>query len=186
MLKIGWFLSRLTDLTTVVGGLVIALMMFHVTLDVLSRYLFDLPLPGTIAIVSHYYMIIAAFVPLAFAELKGAHISVEVVTEKLPPAVQKHLAGWSYLLSAVVFALLAMRTWKEALTMHKIGASIVQGEASIPLWPSYYVLPAGFGLMVLILAYKFFAYLSGQESGLDAQRANPGEDDDQVTKRTDA
>lgn len=175
MEAIGRLLSRITDFTTVLGALGIALMMIHVTLDVALRYLFDAPLPGTIAIVSYYYMVLAAFIPLAFAEQKGAHISVEVITERLPGWIQRHLAGWSYLLSAVVFGMLTARTWGEALTKMKIGASIVQGEASIALWPSYFFLPVGFGLMFLIVAHKFLAYVFARETGLDARRATPTE-----------
>ena len=55
------------------------------------RSFFNYPLPGTITIVSYYYMAIAAFMPLAFAEQKQAHISVEVITERMPKWLQKHL-----------------------------------------------------------------------------------------------
>lgn len=173
MYKIGRWLSKITDLMTILGGLAIALMMLHVTADVAGRYLFNMPMPGTITIVSHYYMIVAAFVPLAFAEQKNAHISVEVVTERLPKVVQKHLEGWALLLSAAVFALLAVRTWGEALSKHDISASVVQGNASIPIWQTYYVLPVGTALMALVLLYKFIIYLSGGPSGLDKDRAVP-------------
>ena len=93
MYALGRWLSRLTNFMTVLGGLAIALMMLHVTADVVARFLFGTPIPGTITVVSHYYMIVAAFVPLAFAEQKEGHISVEVVTERLPAFVQKHLQG---------------------------------------------------------------------------------------------
>jgi len=171
---LGRLLARTTDVMTVVGGLAIALMMFHIALDVALRYVLDRPIPGTMAIVSYYYMVIAAFVPLAYAEQKTGHISVEVVTEKLPATVQKHLAGGACLLSAIIFGLLAARTWQEALVKHAIGAAIVQGEDTIVLWPTYYVLPIGFGLMALVVGYKFFAYALGKRSGLDAERRDPG------------
>src|SRR5699024_2798611 len=96
---------------------------------------------------------------------------VEVVTELMPGFVQKHLAGWLLLFSMTVFALLTVRTWGEAASKHRIGASIVQGDTSIMVWPAYYMLPIGCGLMVLILLYKFIVYLTGQESGLDRVRA---------------
>lgn len=175
MEAIGKLLSRITDFATVLGALGIALMMIHVTLDVVLRYAFDAPLPGTISIVSYYYMVIAAFIPLAFAEQKGGHISVEVMTERLPGWIQRHLAGWSTLLSAVVFGMLTVRTWGEAMSKMDIGASIVQGETSIALWPTYFFLPVGFGLMFLIVAHKFFAYVFARETGLDTQRATPTE-----------
>ena len=173
MYKLGRLLSKITDVTTIIGGLAIALMMVHITLDIVCRFVFNTPIPGTITIVSNFYMVIAAFVPLAFAEQKEAHISVEVLTERMPAFIQKHLAGWCLLVSGIVFALLTVRNWQEAVVKHRIGASIVQGDTSIVIWPTYYVLPIGFGLMTVVLLYKFVAYLTGARSGLDDERATP-------------
>jgi len=102
--------ARLVQSSTLLAALAIALMMLHITLDVVLRNFFNTPLPGTIALVSHYYMALVAFMPLAFAEQKNAHIAVEVLTERLPAAVQRHLATALLPLSAAVFALLAWRT----------------------------------------------------------------------------
>jgi TRAP-type C4-dicarboxylate transport system permease small subunit len=175
---LGKFLSRLIDSLTVISGLAIAVMMLHITLDVVARNFFNYPLPGTITIVSYYYMAIAAFMPLAFAEQKQAHISVEVVTERMPKWLQKHLAGWMLLFSAAVFAALTLRSWEEAMSKYGIKASVVQGEDSLPVWPTYFVLPLGCCLMFLVVAYKFIVYLTRQPSGLDADRAAPAVDAD--------
>lgn len=171
MQAIGKLLSRLIDSVTVIAGLAIAFMMVHITLDVITRNFFNYPLPGTITIVSYYYMAIAAFMPLAFAEQKSAHISVEVLTERLPPLVQKHLAGCLLLLSAAVFALLTLRSWEEALSKYGIRASVVQGEDSLSVWPTYFFLPLGCLLMFVVVLYKFAIYLTGQASGLDSERS---------------
>lgn len=103
----------ITNLMTVIGGLAIALMMLHITLDVASRYILNSPIPGTISIVSYYYMVIAVFIPLAFAEQKNAHISVEVVTTRLPMWMQRHLERLSFLLSATVFRYLPFALGKK-------------------------------------------------------------------------
>jgi TRAP-type C4-dicarboxylate transport system permease small subunit len=178
MYALGKFLSRFIDFLTVISGLAIALMMLHITLDVIVRNVFNYPLPGTITVVSYYYMAIAAFMPLAFAEQKQAHISVEVVTERLPPWLQTHLAGWMLLFSAAVFALMTLRSWEEAMSKYGIKASVVQGEDSLPVWPTYFVLPLGCCLMFLVVAYKFIVYLTNQPSGLDTERAAPTVDAD--------
>ena len=162
MFRLGRLLSRFIDVLTVISGLAIALMMFHITIVVLAR-------------VPNYYMAIAAFMPLAFAEQKSAHISVEVLTERFPPLVQKHLAGWLLLLSMAAFLALTVRTWGEAMTKWEIKASVVQGLDSIPVWPTYFFLPIGCALMFLVVLYKFLAYLSGAASGLDVERARADE-----------
>jgi len=178
MYALGKVLSRFINFLTVISGLAIALMMLHITLDVIARNFFNYPLPGTITIVSYYYMAIAAFMPLAFAEQKQAHISVEVITERMPKWLQKHLAGWMLLFSAAVFAALTLRSWEEAMSKYGIKASVVQGEDSLPVWPTYFVLPLGCCLMFLVVAYKFIVYLTSQPSGLDTERAAPTVDAD--------
>ncbi|MDA7416014.1 TRAP transporter small permease [Xenophilus arseniciresistens] len=171
MFRLGRLLSRFIDVLTVIAGLSIAFMMLHITADVVARVVFQSPLPGTMSLVSYYYMAVAAFMPLAFAEQKSAHISVEVLTERLPATVQKHLAGWLLLISAASFLALTVRTWGEAMTKWEIKASVVQGLDSIPVWPTYFVLPVGCALMFLVVVYKFLVYVSGAESGLDDERA---------------
>ena len=173
MYAFGKLLSKIIDSMTVISGLAIALMMFHIVLDVVLRNFFNYPLPGTITIVSYYYMAIAAFMPLAFAEQKSAHISVEVITELMPSGLQRNLAGWMLLFSAVIFALMTIRSWEEAMGKYGIKASIVQGEDSLPVWPTYFFLPVGCLMMFLVVAYKFIVYLTRQESGLDTERAAP-------------
>lgn len=173
MHTLGKLLSHLINLVTVLAGLAVALMMLHVTADVVSRYAFNYPLPGTISIVSNFYMVLVAFMPLAFAEQKAAHISVEVLTERFPGRVQEHLAAWLLLVSAAVFGVITARTWGEALAKQAINASVVQGDATIPIWPTYFFIPVGCALMCVVCLYKFAVYLTGARSGLDTMRAGP-------------
>lgn len=167
MTMLGRALAGVTRVGTVLGGIAIALMMVHVSLDVLFRYAFNSPLPGTLTIVTYYYMIIATFVPLAYAEHRRAHISVEVATELMPARVRHHLQGWMYLATAAVMGVLTWRTWGEALKNWDLGASQVQGSTTIPVWPAYFALPFGAGLMTAILLLRFAAYLTGRDSGLE-------------------
>lgn len=175
MYAIGRFLSKITNLISIIGGLAIALMMFHITFDVIGRYFFKTPIPGTITIVSYYYMTIAAFIPLAFAEQKDAHISVEVVTELMPKWLQSQLARLALLCSLAIFCLLAVRTFGEAQKKYQMGASIVQGNSDISIWVTYYMLPVGAGLMALMVLYKLIDSFVPQESGLNTERAKADE-----------
>lgn len=175
MFAIGRFLSQVTNVVSIIGGLAIALMMFHVTFDVIGRYFFNAPIPGTITIVSYYYMSIAAFVPLAFAEQKNAHISVEVITEHMPAWMRNNLERLAMLCSLVVFSFLAVRTFGEAESKRTMGASIVQGNSDIPIWITYYMLPLGAGLMTLVVLYKLINGFLPGESGLDTDRAKADE-----------
>ena len=175
MFAIGRFLSKVTNVVSIIGGLAIALMMFHITFDVIGRYFFNSPIPGTITIVSYYYMSIAAFVPLAFAEQKDAHISVEVITERMPAWMRRNLEHLARLCSLVVFGFLTVRSFGEAQGKFSMGASIVQGNSDISIWVTYFMLPLGAGLMTLVVLYKLINGFLPQESGLDTERAKADE-----------
>lgn len=153
---------------TVVGVTAVALMMFHITADVLSKLLLSWPLPGTIAIVSHYYMVALVFVPLAFAERRNAHISVEVLVEHMPLIVQRRLNGLATVFSVFVFGILAWRGLLEANRKFGVGSFIMEQGTRIDTWPAYYLVPLGAGLMVVTLLYKLGRSLrDGPDRDLD-------------------
>lgn len=158
------FFERVVDLSAVIGMFSIAAMMFHITIDVICRAL-GYPLVGTVTIVSHYYMVMAAFASLALAERQQAHIGVEVFTELMPQRAQYHLASWLYIVSVLVFGHLAYRTFFNAVDKYQIGSFQIEGDMAILLWPSYAVLPVGFGLMMIAVAFRFIDYLTGRGDG---------------------
>ena len=152
-------LDRINLTLTTLGGLAITLMMVHITLDVLMRFIFNKPLPGTITIVSQYYMLIAVFLPLAYAEQTKSHISVELFTDRMPIRIQQHLAGWIYLASSIMCFIVTARTWGEALGRMAASTSVMQGDFNIIVWPTYFLLPIGFFLFGITLTYKFLHYI---------------------------
>ena len=89
MVGIGKALARLLDIQATIGIAAVGLMMFHITFDVFGKYLFNAPLPATLEIVSHYYMVVVVFLPLAMVEKRDAHISVEVLTQNFSDRWQK-------------------------------------------------------------------------------------------------
>jgi len=163
--KISWMLGRLIDATTLLGAIAVFLMMAHITVDVAGRFLFRSPLPGTLVFVSNYYMVAVAFLSLAYAERRDAHISVEILAERLSMGMQSGLSFASTMLSAGIFGILAWRGLGEAQTKHAMGSFMIEQGVRIPVWPSYYLLPFGAGLMFLVLIFKLVRYLRGGEDG---------------------
>ncbi len=166
MFVIGRLLAKSVDGTLIVGLIAVALMMLHIAIDVAGKFLLNEPIPATIALVSNYYMVVVAFLPIAYAETRNSHITVEVLTEMFPHRVQYHLYSWSYLLSIMVYSLLTYRMWWEADRAHTNGTFIMEQSTKLLTWPSYYLLPLGCGLMVLVLTYRFILYLTGARSGM--------------------
>ena len=78
-------LGHLSNLTLILSGLFLFAMMVHVTVDVALRYAMNSPIPGTLEIVSAYYMVAGVFLPLAAVELARASIAVDAAYQCRPP-----------------------------------------------------------------------------------------------------
>ena len=166
MVGIGKALARLLDIQATIGIAAVGLMMFHITFDVFGKYLFNAPLPATLEIVSHYYMVVVVFLPLAMVEKRDAHISVEVLTQHLPDRWQQVIIAATWVLSGVFFTALTYRTWIDAMDKYDVGAFIMGSTSAVPTWPTYFLLPFGCLILVLVLVYKLVIYITGAESGL--------------------
>jgi TRAP-type C4-dicarboxylate transport system permease small subunit len=154
-------LDTATNLTAVIACLCILFMMGHVTLDVVMRAFFNRPLTGTFTFVAHYYMVFLVCLPLAFVERFDGHISVEVLTNRFSDRVRHHLFGWTFPVTATIFAVIAYATWLEASAKFSIRTFMIENNMAIPIWFGYFALPVGYGLLSLYLVLKFVGYLAG-------------------------
>ena len=150
-----------TNATAIIAGLCIVLMMAHITLDVVMRALLNQPLTGTFTFVANYYMVFLVCLPLAFVERFDGHISVEVVTNRFPARLRHHLYGWTFLATALVFAVTAYATWLEASSKFAIRTFMIENNMAIPIWFGYFALPVGYALLAIFLVLKFIGYLLG-------------------------
>lgn len=151
---------------SVFSGLAVILLTLHVSIDVFLRYAFNAPLSGTILYVSAFYMVAIAFLPQALVEKDENHISVELIYDYFPPFIRKSLLAISFLLTAIVGGLIAVRTGQEALGKYALGTFSLEGRTKIITWPTYFIPPLGFGLMALVAFWKFLTALIGVDDGL--------------------
>ncbi|SDN99438.1 TRAP-type C4-dicarboxylate transport system, small permease component [Lutimaribacter pacificus] len=162
-------LTLLEKLASFAGMACVVLMMIHVTADVAGRSFFGHPVPGTITVVSSFYMVALSFIPLAVAERLNAHISVDIIFERLPAWMKRALVSLNYLFVTTVLAFATVRTWQVAVDKTNIGAAIQQGTAMVPVWQSYWLLPVGLGLMALLCVTKLGLSLVNPDALLDEQ-----------------
>ena len=165
MVRLGKILASIIQLWAFFACVAVVLMMAHISLDVLLRWI-GLPIPATVTIVPHYYMLPIVFLPLALAEKYDAHITVEILVQIFRKRLQRILAVCSWLFSAGVFSILFYPTFLDALDKMSVGTFMMEVDWKIPIWPSYFFLPVGFGLVIVVLLYKIIATISGAESGL--------------------
>lgn len=160
------FLDRLTDGARMLSGIALLLMMLHVTADVALKYLFSSPIPGTLEIVSAYYMVAGVFLPLAAVELIRASIAVDIGFMLMPRAMKIACMGLVLAGSTIVYGVLAWTSWGDALHSFRIN-EIMMGTVFISVWPSRLILPISFGLAGGICLWHLGRFLTS-ESARDA------------------
>lgn len=168
MQPVGKAISAVVAACSGVAGILVILLVAHVSLDVVMRFVFETPLNATILYVSAFYMVAISFLPLALVEQKDMHISVELLAERFPSKVQTFLAFLAALATAIVTATVAVRTGQEALTKYAGGAFSIESGGKIITWPTYFFLPVGFGMMAIVSAWRAIAIALGRDSGLVA------------------
>ncbi|MFD2858286.1 TRAP transporter small permease [Seohaeicola zhoushanensis] len=73
---------------------------------------------------------------------------------------QRIIAIITLFVSLAVCMLFTGKTWEEAIRQMESGAAVLQGNSTVTIWPSNFLLPIGFGLMVIVLIIKLIGYLS--------------------------
>jgi TRAP-type C4-dicarboxylate transport system permease small subunit len=147
-----------------IGALALIAMMLHVGADILLSLVFNAPLATTSAIVTNYYMVTVAFLPIMIAEFRGGHIGVSLVTDALPPGVRRWLDNFVLAATAVVYLLLTLQAFKEASDKYVAGAFVVEQTTRLIIWPAYFIVPTAFGTMTLFLVLKLLLRAFGQPS----------------------
>lgn len=130
-----------------VCSVVAILMMLHISVDVLLRYLFSQPLTGTIEIVSAYYMVAIIFLPLAKVTLTKSHIVVDLFTRKFSKRMIARLDTVNGAVTVCYLALIVFATSIEAWAQTSIGEVWQAGAEEISVWPTRWLVPAGTLLM---------------------------------------
>ncbi|VFQ44236.1 TRAP transporter small permease [Desulfoluna butyratoxydans] len=125
-------------------------MMAATCLDVVLRF-FRSPIAGTYETVGFLSALMVAFA-LADTTLKGGHIAVAFLAEKLPPAPAKWLDRTVTLVLILLFGLLTLRMGSHALELKD--AAEVSMTLKIPVWPVVAGITAGMGLFVAVLATR--------------------------------
>jgi TRAP-type C4-dicarboxylate transport system permease small subunit len=145
-----------------IAGAALVAMMLHITADVVATNLFGSPLPLTNATVTQYYMICVAYLPLAAAELRGSHVSVDFFVNRMPPRPRAAVAVAVQLLGTGIYGALAVQAWQLATEKLARNAFLMEQTTRVTTWPSYFVIPAGFGLIAALLALRLAFALAGR------------------------
>ncbi|MBI4307916.1 MAG: TRAP transporter small permease subunit [Chloroflexi bacterium] len=115
--------------------------------DLAGRNMFNLPVPGALEVASAL-MALVVMLGLAYAEQTQAHIRIEILAQRLPPAGQAALDVLAYCLGILFSGLIMVETWSVAVRS-LVRWETLPGVLSLPIFPAYFMVPIGSALLLL-------------------------------------
>lgn len=147
----------------------VALMALHVSASVCLRWATGRDIPVTTEMATYYYMVALTFLPLAFVERRGAHLSAEFLHALLPRGLRRLVEALNRLAVLGYLVFLTWRTGVDAIERTRSGDVISTVWGNFPVWPARWIVPVGLGAAALWLAIHCVARLAG----LSAPRVQP-------------
>jgi TRAP-type C4-dicarboxylate transport system permease small subunit len=154
MTGIGRSLRFVSKLLAGAGMAAMALMMLHVSLDVISKYVWSQPIVGTLETVSSYYMVALLFLPLAEVSRRCQHIRVEVFTSWLAPRPLAACVAIGLAICAAYGGMMAWRGGVEAMRMTAIREAWETALWDMEVWPARWFVPIGCAAMSLVFVMQ--------------------------------
>jgi TRAP-type C4-dicarboxylate transport system permease small subunit len=141
--------ERLALIVLLIGGVGMLFSMFLGVADIVGTQVLLIPVPGPREL-TESTMVLIVFGALAYAQIRRAHIRVELVYFQMPPRVRAVMDVITDLAAITFFGLILSQAVTEALYSYQIGEATV-GLIRFPLWPARFTLAAGCALMILQL-----------------------------------
>jgi TRAP-type C4-dicarboxylate transport system permease small subunit len=153
-----------------IGSFIGAVFMFAIMIvvfgDVVMRYVFNSPFSWAYDLIALYLMAGVFFLVLSEAYTSNAHVSVDILQQRLPPAGIRMSELVTCVVGVAVFALITWLGWQRAVESY-YAADVMAGAIPWPMWPSLGLVPLGAGLLTLRLALHFAGHLLSLVTGRD-------------------
>lgn len=156
-------MRRITAGLAMLGAAGVVLMLLHISAYVTMRHFAATPLPATVEIVSYYYMVLIAFLPLAWAERRGDMITVEVFQHLMPPSFRRWNGVVVALITCGAYVALTWATWVVAMREFGSRSFVISLSVAVPTWPGYFVLPIAFALAAVVSLYRAAKAMAGDD-----------------------
>lgn len=155
---------------TLLGGIVIFLLVFLATANVLGRWIFSLPISGYIDWVEQS-MAFFAFLGISFTQRDGGHIRMDMLVSNIHGRPLWFTELLSSLLMLGITLVLIYGSYLHFLRAYQIGDSSL--DINLPTWPAKLVVPLALSLLAIRLLLQIWAYLRAWIAGAQSPVAVP-------------
>ena len=138
--------GRLVGYLATIAGISTFCMMWLVDANVLGRKIFNQPVISSVEI-SQALLVACVFLAMPFAQARGAHLRVTLITGLAPRRLGEMLFGISALAGCALFGVLTYSSYHFALRAWIIGEEVWGASLRFPLWPVKGIIPLGAALL---------------------------------------
>ena len=161
---------KLESVLTLIGGVVIFLLVFLATANVLGRWIFSLPISGYIDWVEQA-MAFFAFLGIAYTQREGGHIRMDMLVGNIHGRPLWFTELVSTLLMLMITLVLIYGSYLHFLRAFQIGDSSL--DINLPTWPAKLVVPVALSVLALRLMLQIWGYSRAIIQGGDSPVAVP-------------
>ncbi len=161
---------KMESLLTLIGGIVIFLLVFLATANVLGRWIFSWPISGYIDWVEQA-MAFFAFLGIAFTQREGGHIRMDMVVGHIHGRSLWVTELLSIILMLFITVVLIYGSFLHFLRAFQIGDSSL--DINLPTWPAKLVVPLALTVLALRLMLQIWGYARAIKEGGDQPVAVP-------------
>ena len=161
---------RLEALLNFVGGVVIFLLVFLATANVLGRWLFSLPIDGYVDWIEQA-MAFIAFLGIAYTKRLGGHIRMDILVGRLHGRVLWFVELVSACLMLLVTLVLIYGSYLHFWRAYDIGDSSL--DINLPTWPAKFVVPFALTVLACRLLLQIWGYARAVRAGGETPVAVP-------------
>lgn len=130
-----------------VAGVTLIAMTVHVVANGILRSFAGSPIEHTLEYVQYWYLPVIAMLGFLSAQLRGRHITADLLYQALPGWVKRWVTVGSNMVCAAVMCAFAWGTWHDAL--HRLEIRQTAGLTDVPTWPVHFLLPLTFALLAV-------------------------------------
>ena len=153
---------RLESLLNFVGGVVIFLLVFLATANVLGRWIFSLPIDGYVDWVEQA-MAFIAFLGIAYTKRLGGHIRMDILVGHLHGRLLWTVELISACLMLLVTLVLVYGSYLHFWRAYDIGDSSL--DIQLPTWPAKLVVPFALTVLACRLLLQIWGYARAIREG---------------------
>ncbi|MAY61095.1 MAG: hypothetical protein CML29_02705 [Rhizobiales bacterium] len=146
-------MNLISVLATGFSWLAAVLMLFQVSLDILGKFLFGMPVAGTAEIVASYYMIALVFMALPLMEKRDDAIVVDLLYNAFGPRLKFTCRVIALVFTLAFYLVFAWITLEAAMKSMAV-REVVLGSREFQIWPSRFFLPAGCVLAAVVVLLR--------------------------------